>query len=586
MVNVWTGKTCQPLDRKKEKPYCFDMDIFIELTVIVLVAALFAVIMRLLRQPLIVGYILAGILSGPYFLNILHSREHIELFSKIGITILLFIVGLNLSPKVIREVGKVSLITGLGQVIFTSAVGFVIAIVLGIDRIAALYVAIALTFSSTIIILKLLSDRGDLHKLYGKISIGFLLVQDIVATIILLLISSFAKGSSTDLLVLILTFLLKGIGLFLLLYLISTYIMPRLSVKLASFQELLFLFSLAWGLGLSSLFHRLGFSVEIGALIAGVALSLTPFAPEIGSRMKPLRDFFIVLFFILLGSQMVLQNFSQLLLPAVVLSLFVLVGNPVIVIVLMNLLGFKRRTGFMAGLTVAQISEFSLILATLGFSVGHLSREVLSLVTLVGLITITGSTYFILYSDKIYPKVEKALKILELKKNSREKTGAGDEFFELVLFGYDRVGRDFVSVFNKLEKKFLVVDFNPASIKKLEDEALPYRFGDASDVEFLEDLGLSQIKLSVSTIPDFETNLLLTKKIKEVNPKAIVIVISHDVKEAEELYGAGASYVVMPHYLGAQYAASLIGRLGTDTSAFKEEKEKHLLYLGRKYELV
>lgn len=561
------------------------MDIFIELTVIVLIASLFAVVIRLLKQPLIVGYILAGILSGPYFLNLLHSKEQIELFSKIGITILLFIVGLNLSPKVIREVGKVSLITGLGQVIFTSLIGFFIAIFLGIDRIAAIYVAIALTFSSTIIILKLLSDKGDLHKLYGKISIGFLLVQDIVATIVLLLISSLAGSSDTNLLALIGSFALKGLGLFILLYLISNYIMPRLSGKLASNQELLFLFSLAWGLGLSSLFFRLGFSVEIGALIAGVTLSLTPFAPEIGSRMKPLRDFFIVLFFILLGSQMVLENFSQLLIPALVLSLFVLIGNPIIVIVLMNLLGFKRKTGFLAGLTVAQISEFSLILATLGFSVGHLSQEVLSLITLVGLITITGSTYFILYSEKIYPRVEKVLKLLELRKSNKEAARGSDEVFDLVLFGYDRVGRDFVSVFQKLEKKFVVVDFNPDSIKRLEQESIPFRFGDAEDVEFLDDLGLAQIKLSVSTIPDFETNLLLTKRIKELNPKAIAIAISHDVREAQELYDAGASYVIMPHYLGAQYATHLISRLGLDTNAFIEEKEKHLSYLGRKYEL-
>ena len=557
------------------------MDVFIELTFVIAVAVIFAILARILRQPLIVGYILAGVFVGPYFLNILQSNEYIELFSKTGVTALLFIVGLHLSPKVIGEVGKVSLITGVGQVVFTSTIGFIIAIALGIERIAAIYIAIALTFSSTIIILKLLSDRGDLNKLYGKISIGFLLIQDIIAVIILLFISSFSNNSDIHIIYAIGFLLWKGMGLLLALYFISSFIVPRLSRFVAKSSELLFLFSIAWGFGLSSAFYLLGFSVEIGALIAGVSLSLTPFAFEIGARLKPLRDFFIVLFFVLLGSQMVFDNVSILIVPAIILSLFVLIGNPVIVVVLMNLLGYKRRTGFMAGLTVAQISEFSLILAALGFSVGHLSKEILSLVTLVGLVTIVGSTYFILYAEKIYPYVENILKFLELKKKSKE-TGANAEKYEIVLFGYDRVGVDFVNAFRKLEKPFLVVDFNPSSIKLLQEKNIPNRFGDAEDLEFLEELGLEQVKLAVSTIPDFKTNIILTRKIKKEKRDAIVIAISQNVVEALELYKEGATYVIMPHYLGARYASNMITRIGLDVSAFKEERDKHLEYLEKR----
>jgi len=560
------------------------MDIFIELTFIIAVAAVFAILARLLRQPLIVGYILAGIFSGQYFLNILQSEEFIELFSKIGITALLFIVGLHLSPKVIREVGKASLITGVGQVVFTSIIGFFIAVALGIERIAAFYIAIALTFSSTIIILKLLSDRGDLNKLYGKISIGFLLVQDIIAIIVLLLIPSFSKTSDPSILYTIGLLLLKGIAVLLVLYIVSGYIMPKVSKFAAASAELLFLFSIAWGFGLSSLFYILGFSVEIGALIAGVTLSITPFAYEIGARLKPLRDFFIVLFFVLLGSQMTFESVNLLILPAIILSIFVLIGNPVIVIILMNLLGYKRRTGFMAGLTVAQISEFSLILAALGFSVGHLSKEILSLVTIVGLITIVGSTYFILYAQEIYPFVENILKLLELKKSGKKETGVASEKHEIILFGYDRVGQDFVNVFHKLEKPFLVVDYNPASIARLQDASIPNRFGDGEDLEFLQELGLHQIKLAVSTIPDLKTNILLTRRIRNEKKEAIVIVISNNVAEAQELYKEGATYVIMPHYLGARYATHMIARLGFDLQAFKEEREKHLEYLEKRIE--
>lgn len=557
------------------------MEIFIELTSIIALATGVSIIMRILKQPLLVGYILTGILAGPYFLNVLQSKDPLELFSKIGITILLFIVGLSLNPTVIREVGKTSLLTGIGQIVFTSVIGFFIAIFLGIEKIAAIYIAIALTFSSTIIILKLLSDKGDLTKLYGRISIGFLLVQDIVATIILIFVSTLNSPSDGNLLSSIGFILAKGLGVAILLYLISSHVLPKFSKFIASSQELLFLFSITWGFGLATIFYLLGFSVEIGALVAGVMLSLTPFAYEVGSRLKPLRDFFIVMFFILLGSQMVLDTIPQILFPAIILSLFVLVGNPIIVIVLMNILGYKRKTGFLAGLAVAQISEFSLILATLGFTVGHLDRQALSLVTLVGLITIAGSTYFILYADSIYSKVENILKLLEIRKNKREAS-APDVTHDLILFGYDRGGQDFINAFNKLDKDYLVVDFNPQTIQKLQNAGLPCRYGDAEDAEFLQELEFTNVKLVVSTLPDYKTNLLLLKRIRQVNTKAIVIIFSHEVQQAIELYQNGATYVVMPHYLGTRHLANMIERIELDRKEFEEERQKHLEHLEKK----
>lgn len=558
------------------------MEIFIELTGIVLIATICAVVMKLLRQPLIVGYILAGIIAGPYVLNLIHSTESIELFSKIGITVLLFIVGLSLSPKVIKDVGKVSLVTGLGQVIFTSVIGFAIALLLGIDRIAALYISIALTFSSTIIILKLLSDKGDVHKLYGKISIGFLLVQDIVATIILLLVSSLAGSTEVNIGQALLFLFVKAIGVGIVIFIISTYIVPKISKFVASSAELLFLFSLTWGLGFAALFYLLGLSIEIGALVAGVMLSVTPFSYEIGSRLKPLRDFFIVLFFVLLGSQMVISNVENLIIPAVVLSAFVLIGNPIIVVVLMNLMGYKRKTGFLAGLTVAQISEFSLILAALGFSVGHLNQEMLSLITLVGLITIAGSTYFILYSDKLYALTQDGLRLLELKKSKSNALVPEDEEYDAVLFGYDRVGSDFVQLFKKLDMEYVVIDNNPDAIKKLEDSHIHHKFGDASDTEFLEELKLSSVELVISTIPDHKTNVFLAQKIKQRHKRTLFVTISRDAKEAKELYDVGADYVILPHYLGASFAVDLLSKRGVNADSLKSERRKHQEYISKR----
>jgi Kef-type K+ transport system membrane component KefB len=556
------------------------MEIFVEISSIILLVTGVSLIMRLLKQPLIVGYILTGILVGPYALDLIQSKENIEFLSKLGITMLLFIVGLGLNPKVLRETGKISLITGLGQVIFTSAIGYIICRLLGIDNVSSIYVSIALTFSSTIIILKLLTDKGDVDTLYGKIAIGFLLVQDLIATIILIALSSLANSEGISPASIVGLLVLKGVAVGIVLTLIAHKILPKVLSFIASTQELLFLFSITWGMIIASIFFELGFSIEIGALVAGAMFSSTPYASEIGSRMKPLRDFLLLLFFVLLGSQMVLDTLPQILLPSIVLSLFVLIGNPIIVIILMNLLGYKRKTGFMAGLTVAQISEFSLILAALGLSLGHINQEMLSLITLVGLFTISGSTYMILYSDRIYKLTERLIKILEYRKITKEKSISISEPPDIILFGYDRAGSDFVNAVKKLGKSFVVVDHNPRSIDRLKEKDLPYAYGDADDAEFLEDVGLKNAKMIISTIPDNETNKLIVRKLKGSNPKAMSIIISHHVSDAKELYKIGASYVIMPIYLGAHYAAHMIRKHGFDAKSFAQEREKHLEHLS------
>ena len=561
------------------------MNIFVEVSVLLAITTLVTLAIRSLKQPLVVGYILAGIIAGPYVFNLLRSSHELELFSKVGIVFLLFIVGLNLNPKVIKEVGSISLITGIGQVLFTSIVGFLLALLLGIDRIAALYVSIALTFSSTIIILKLLADKQDLQKLYAKIAIGFLLVQDIIATFVLIGVTVFTNGDSTHLVSTVAITLLKGVGLLIGLYIFSSRVLPRLTRYVAHSQELLFLFSLAWGAGLASLFLVLGFSIEIGALVAGVSMSVTPYADEVSARLKPLRDFFIIIFFILLGSQMILTDLSSILIPALILSLFVLIGNPIIVIILMNLAGFNRRTGFMAGLTVAQISEFSLILASLGLQVGHISQEVMSLVTLVGLITIAGSTYLILYSDRIYPRVSLLLNFLELIKKRKNQPGAVGENYSSVIFGFDRVGHTFVEALTENDQTFLVVDYNPKSIERLQSLGLNFRYGDAGDIEFLEDLPVTRPRLVISTIPDLTANKLIIKTMMARNPEVLVIPLAHSVSDAQELYETGAAFVVMPHHLGAEFAARMIKKNGLDKSTYEEEKQKHLSKLEKKYGL-
>jgi Kef-type K+ transport system membrane component KefB/Trk K+ transport system NAD-binding subunit len=554
------------------------MEVLIELGIIIAITVFLGFIMRLLKQPLIIGYIISGIIVGPYLLNIASSTGTMNLFAHMGIALLLFIVGLNLNPKIIKDVGKVSLITGLGQVIFTSAIGFVISFLFGFSVISSLYIAVALTFSSTIIIMKLLSDKSATGTLYGKISIGFLIVQDIVAMLILMIISSIpeqAGGSN-----LIFQTIALGIFAFVGVILFGIFLLPKITKAIAKCQELLLLFSISWCFLISALFYSLNFSMEIGALVAGVTLSLSHYRYEISSKMRPLRDFFVILFFVVLGSQMVFANISQYLIPIIIFSLFILIGNPLIVLILMGLLGYTKRNGFMAGLTVAQISEFSLILITLGVKVGHLSDDILSMVTVIGLITIAGSSYMIMHSNKLYSFLSKSLKIFEKKgKKIDEHKYHKDENYDIFLFGYNRIGYDLLKSFKRNKSKFLVVDYDPETIINLAKEGVDCRYGDASDFELLNELNLSKAKMIYSTIPDFDTNIVLISKIKEVNKNAIIIVISHQIEEAIKLYDQGATYVIMPHFLGGHHASTLIEQHGFNVDKFLEEKFSHIRYL-------
>lgn len=554
------------------------MELFIEISKILLLTTSLSILAKALKQPLIIAYILSGILSGPLAFDLLKSSESLDIFSKIGISILLFVVGLNLNPKIIKEVGKISLYTGVLQVVFTSIIGYFIAISLKLSHLSALYVSIALTFSSTIIVLKLLADKGDFQKLYGKITIGFLLVQDVIASFILLFVSSTNNQGSLEQIIINLTIKFTLLTTSLLLF--NHYLLPKIIKYVASNQELLFLFSLSWGLGLGCLFYLLGFSIEIGSLIAGVSLANSQFALEISSRLRPIRDFFITIFFVLLGSHMSFDNLERIIPQAILLSLFVLVGNPTIVVIIMNLLGHKRKTSFLAGITVAQISEFSLILATIGFNLNHVSKDTLSLITLVGLITISTSTYLIIYSEKIFEKIEFILKLLEFKKNNHYKESQNQNF-DTILFGYDRVGAHFISHFQRNHRRFLIVDLNPDRSSTLKQMNLPFLIGDASDIDFLEDLNLKDIKLIVSTIPDFQTNLLLLAEAKKANPQITFITISHNNQEAQRLYQAGASFVSIPHYLGANHITNIITKYGVKHNNLKNEREKHRNYLQK-----
>jgi len=325
--------------------------------------------------------------------------------------------------------------------------------------------------------------------------------------------------------------------------------------------------------------------MEVGAFLAGITLSMSPYRYEISSKMRPLRDFFIVLFFIFLGYQMVFSNLSNYVWPIIIYSLFVLIGNPLIVLVLMGLLGYSKKTGFQAGLTVAQISEFSLILVALGVRTGHVTTDILSLVTAVGLITMAGSSYMIVFSEKIYPKIQKYLSIFEKSKQKEDGLDVAHKGTDVILFGYDKAGSDLVKYFKEKNINYLVVDYDPTIIQRLEKKKINCIYGDVTSQEFLEEINFKNCKMLVSTITSFDANMLILRNAKNANQKIVTIVLSHSVEYTFELYKAGATYVVMPHLVGGKYVSELINKHKFNRNKYLEEKFSNIRDLTYREEI-
>ncbi len=532
-------------------------------------------VLQALRQPPIVGYIFAGILLGPSVLGITNMIPGLDVFGHIGIALLLFILGINIDFKSLKQVGATSVATALGQIIFTSALGYLIAIALGFKGAAAIYIAVALTFSSTIIVVKLLGDRKEVNSLHGRIAIGLLIVQDIVAVLALLFISAFA-GSGHALAFTIGITAVQAIIIFAVVVLITKYLLPYVLSYAGKSQEVLFVFSIAWCFMLAGFFNYINFSLEIGALLAGLTLAGTQYRYEIASKIKPLRDFFIIIFFIILGSQLEITLLGDYLIPAIVFSALVLIGHPIIVMAIMGFQGFAKRTSFMAGLTLSQMSEFGLIIVALGFAVGHVTSDILNLVTVVALTTILISSYCIIHADKIYNRIHKFLPYYQrgihpTEDNARHAIGD----FDVILFGYDYLGASIVDYLEEKKKHFLVVDFDPGKVLLLQEKGMHAVLGDANDAGMYETLGLETPSIVISTVTHGTVNNLLLQELRGQNKKCVAIVCTDDPESVPKLYEQGADYVLVPERLGGIHIRTLLNTLSHDRKRFIQQSKEH-----------
>jgi len=532
---------------------------YAEFALLLIISAVAGAVAVRLRQPVLIAYIVVGILVGPAVFGIVKAHDEVALLAEIGVTVLLFVVGLKLDLHHIRHIGPVALATGLGQLGFTIVFGFLLIVLMGKSLMEALYVAVALTFSSTIIVVKLLSDKRELDSLHGRIAVGFLIVQDVAVVLAMMAMSSLRGAGDAGLVEVAGSLVLRLLAAAALMYLLMRYVLPRLVEAMARSQELLLIFAIAWGTGLAALGEWAGFSKEAGAFMAGFSLASTSYREAMNARLTGIRDFMLLFFFVDLGAKLDFSTLGGELWPAVVLSLFVLIGNPLIVMAIMGYMGYRKRTGFLAGLTVAQISEFSIVFVAMGITLGHVGVEALGLTTLVGLVTIMMSTYMILFSQPLYDRLAPLLGVFERKRPFRElaveRQGRPAGQPDIIIFGLGRYGSRLMRQLRGAGIEVLGVDFDPETIRNLHKMRQPVRYGDGEDPHFLESLPLSHARWAITTFPQWESNRAFLSALKEAGFKGRVAGVVRDDLHAEALGAAGVERVLNPFNDAADYAA-------------------------------
>jgi Kef-type K+ transport system membrane component KefB len=541
---------------------------FAEFASLLLICAVAGAVFVRLRQPVLIAYIVVGIAVGPAGLGLVTAHDQIDLLAQVGVAVLLFAVGLKLDLHHIRHIGPVALATGLGQLTFTIVIGFALVLALGKGWLEALYVAVALTFSSTIIIVKLLSDKRELDSLHGRIAVGFLIVQDLAVVIAMMAMSALRgsgeAGADTGWSAVLLSLSWRLAAAAVALFVLMRWVLPAVVAAMARSQELLLVFAIAWGVALAALGEWAGFSKEAGAFLAGFSLASTPYREAMNARLTGIRDFLLLFFFIDLGARLDFSTLGAEMVPAVVLSLFVLIGNPLIVMAIMGFMGYRRRTGFLAGLTVAQISEFSIVFVAMGITLGHVGVQALGLTTLVGLVTITVSTYMILYAQPLYERLAPWLRVFErdhpFRELAAETQSAGTRSAQVIVFGLGRYGSRLFEQLRADGVAVIGVDFDPEAVRALQGRGLPVLFGDGEDPDFLESLPLRQARWVITTFPQWESNRALLHALQAVHYRGQVVGAVRDAAHGRALSDAGVAHILNPFDDAADHAAARLAQ--------------------------
>lgn len=536
------------------------------LGIIAVSAAVLVAVGRAVRMPAIVVYLLCGILVGPV-LGWVEMDKGLELVSETGIALLLFLVGLELSIGKVRDVGKVALVAGFSQVFLTALLGFGLSALLGFGLVEAMFLAMALTFSSTVVVVKLLEEKGELESLYGRIAVGVLLVQDLVVIMLLTFLAGMSGGGGpvdAGAVGIGLAKAFGGMALLLVVALVaSKYLLPRPFKWAARSPEVLLVWALSWCFLMVFGAHAFHLSLEVGAFLAGMSLAQLPYNENLRRRVHPLMNFFVAVFFVTLGLRIDPGGATDHIGTTLALSSFVLIGKPVLFLLILGLMGYGRKTAFLTGTTLAQTSEFSFILAGLAMGKGLIGGDILLISALVGVLTIAVSSYVIIQSHGLYAWVLKAgllrMRFLDGKPAITDQIVHAGEHLSghVIVVGMNSLGRELVRRLVAKGNDVLAVDTDPEKLINLPAKCL---LGSAEYLSVLDEAGYRRAKLLVSALQIEEANDLLAYRCKSAGiPCAIHVV---DLSVVDNLLELEADYLMVSKVDGVKAQLSILKELG------------------------
>jgi Kef-type K+ transport system membrane component KefB len=563
----------------------------------IMAATALAFLAYLTKQPLLLAYLAAGAAIGPQFgFGWVSSQTDIKIITEIGLILLLFMIGLELNLNKLRESGESLLATGIFQFVLCAALGFGFFLLLGFTigepfeyrifgvkvlggQYDLLYLAVCMALSSTTIVVKLLYEKFELGTLAGRLTLGVLVFQDIWAIVVLSI-----QTSLNDPKILSILFQFGEAALLIVIsMMLSKYALGYLFRKIARLPELMLVASLGWCFLICGLAGFFGLSLEMGALIAGVAISTFPYNLDIISKIVNIRDFFITLFFVALGMEIPnpLNNLG-IFLVAGAAALFLIASRFLSVYPILYLLKNGNRVSLLTSINLSQLSEFALVITAIGLKSQHIVPDIQAIIIFVFVITSISSTYMIKYSHQLQgflSKIVERVGFKDLESAPTDELAAAPK--DIALLGFFRVASAFIreieDVAANLKNKIVVVDFNPRVLRRLPRHGIKVVYGDISNPETLHHAGIGEAKIVISTISDEilvgTSNLKLIDQMKKIAPKARIIVTAESPARALEFYNAGADYVYLPNQLAAQHLLTVVEHLLRGDQVVRKEAE-------------
>ena len=561
--------------------------IFVQFAIILGLSAFLGYGIVKFKLPLLIAYLLGGLVIASTAIFDPGTSEVLHFLPEIGIAFVLFLVGMELDLREIKSLGRPVLLTGALQIIITTIAGSSLARLLGFGVAESWYLGMGLAFSSTILVIKLLIDKHDIGALYGKLAIGILLLEDLlaIALLVILTVSTSALGLGVQQSFPVLSVVLKAALIFGMVPVVSKLFLPNIFKAVSKQNELLFITALAWCFIYISFAIFLGFSVVIGAFLAGLALANSPFHFQIQGKVKPLREFFVTLFFVYLGTQVNFSDIGKIYPLTLIFTAYTLLAKPTIFLLILGIFGFRKHTMFHTALNLTHISEFSLILLLVGFQLGAVSQSALTTIALSTVLSMIVASIMITHSNKLYKKLSSVLGFFErkdLKHFTEEKSGDHTLIGHVVVVGARRVGGEIVKLLRKEKIPQIVLDFNPHQVELLIAEKIPVLYGDMGDPEVLDGLNLQNARMIISTAVNLEDNMLLLEELRSRHVNIPVIVRAESADDAKILYKAGADFVIIPEILAGDFLVEKLKNHLSDGDFFKDRSRIELERLSKK----